>query len=67
MDSSVDSFAKTKDAVKLLAAARHEADTDKCADSKKLRAGKGKMRNRRYVGRKGPLSSMRVPSSYLEP
>merc|ERR1712176_81158 len=43
------------DAVKLLAALGAQADTDKCADSKKLRAGKGKMRNRRYVGRKGPL------------
>merc|ERR1712196_433508 len=55
MGSSVDSLAKTKDAVKLLAALGAQADTDKCADSKKLRAGKGKMRNRRYVGRKGPL------------
>merc|ERR1712078_287718 len=55
VDSSVDSLAKTKDAVKLLAALGAQADTDKCADSKKLRAGKGKMRNRRYVGRKGPL------------
>ena len=55
MDSSVDSLAKTKDAVKLLAALGAQADTDKCADSKKLRAGKGKMRNRRYTMRRGPL------------
>ena len=55
VDASVDSLAKTKDAVKLLAALGAQADADKCSDSKKLRAGKGKMRNRRYVGRKGPL------------
>jgi large subunit ribosomal protein L4e len=55
VDASVDSLAKTKDAVKLLAALGAQADAEKCSDSKKLRAGKGKMRNRRYVGRKGPL------------
>lgn len=27
----------------------------KVKDSKKIRAGKGKMRNRRYVMRRGPL------------
>jgi large subunit ribosomal protein L4e len=31
------------------------ADCDKAKDSKKIRAGKGKMRNRRYVLRRGPL------------
>jgi len=56
VDGSVEaSCAKTKAAVALLAALGAAADADKCAASKKLRAGKGKMRNRRYVGRKGPL------------
>ena len=56
VDGSVEgSVAKTKAAVALLKALGAEADADKCAASKKLRAGKGKMRNRRYVGRKGPL------------
>jgi large subunit ribosomal protein L4e len=31
------------------------ADVEKVKDSKKLRPGKGKMRNRRYVQRRGPL------------
>jgi len=31
------------------------ADVDKCKASKKIRAGKGKMRNRRYTLRRGPL------------
>ena len=30
-------------------------DVNKAADSKKIRAGKGKMRNRRFVSRRGPL------------
>jgi len=32
-----------------------DADVDRCKASKKLRRGKGKMRNRRYVMRRGPL------------
>lgn len=47
--------AKTKAAVALLKALGASPDADRCADSKKLRAGKGKMRNRRYVSRVGPL------------
>ena len=31
------------------------AELEKSKDSKKIRAGKGKMRNRRYVLRRGPL------------
>ena len=30
-------------------------DLDKAKNSRNIRRGKGKMRNRRYVGRKGPL------------
>lgn len=47
--------AKTKAAIKLMAALGAQADADRCADSKKLRRGVGKMRNRRYTARKGPL------------
>ncbi|KAJ1445938.1 ribosomal protein L4 domain-containing protein [Pelagophyceae sp. CCMP2097] len=47
--------AKTKQAIALLAALGADADADRCADSKKLRAGVGKMRNRRYTHRRGPL------------
>jgi len=32
-----------------------DEDVQKAKDSRNIRRGKGKMRNRRYVGRKGPL------------
>jgi len=46
---------KTSQAVKLLKALKAYADVEKVKDTKKIRAGKGKARNRRYVQRKGPL------------
>lgn len=46
---------KTKNAVELLKKLGADAELEKVKDSKKLRAGKGKNRNRRYVMRKGPL------------
>ena len=46
---------KTKDAVKLLEGVGAMPDVARVVDSKKLRAGRGKMRNRRYVQRRGPL------------
>jgi large subunit ribosomal protein L4e len=46
---------KTSQAVKLLKALKAYADVEKVKDTKKIRAGKGKTRNRRYVQRKGPL------------
>jgi len=46
---------KTKFAVKALQALHAYNDVEKVKHSKKLRAGKGKMRNRRYVQRRGPL------------
>lgn len=48
-------IAKTKQAVALFVAIGAKADAERCDASKKLRAGKGKMRNRRYTLRKGPL------------
>mmetsp|Transcript_115277 Transcript_115277/g.320592 ORF Transcript_115277/g.320592 Transcript_115277/m.320592 type:complete len:408 (+) Transcript_115277:57-1280(+) len=51
----IEAVAKTKDALAALAKFGADADVKKAADSKKLRVGKGKMRNRRYVMRKGPL------------
>ena len=51
----IEATAKTAAALKLLTAFGASADVDRCAASKKLRAGKGKMRNRRYVMRRGPL------------
>lgn len=46
---------KTKDAVALLKKLHCYNDVRKVAESKKLRAGKGKWRNRRYRMRRGPL------------
>lgn len=48
-------IAKTKEAVALLSGLGCTADLEKVKDSKKIRAGRGKARNRRYVMRKGPL------------
>ncbi len=39
----------------MLKAIGADADVDKAKASKNIRRGKGKMRNRRYVLRKGPL------------
>jgi large subunit ribosomal protein L4e len=53
--SGVESTTKTKAAVELLKTVSAYADVAKVADSRKVRAGKGKMRNRRYRQRRGPL------------
>jgi len=53
--TSVESIAKTKKAVEVLKAVGAYEDSEKAKDSKKTRAGKGKMRNRRTVARRGPL------------
>lgn len=46
---------KTSTAVKLLKRLGAMDDVEKAKASKALRTGKGKMRNRRYVMRRGPL------------
>ncbi|TFK27465.1 60S ribosomal protein L4 [Coprinopsis marcescibilis] len=51
----VESFTKTKQAVALLQALKAHADVVKVSNSRKLRAGKGKLRNRRHRQRRGPL------------
>jgi len=48
-------LAKTAATLKLLRAVGAGADLDKARKSKKLRAGKGKLRGRRYRQRRGPL------------
>eukprot|EP00567_Pseudictyota_dubia_P004624 CAMPEP_0197441156 /NCGR_PEP_ID=MMETSP1175-20131217/7490_1 /TAXON_ID=1003142 /ORGANISM="Triceratium dubium, Strain CCMP147" /LENGTH=383 /DNA_ID=CAMNT_0042971395 /DNA_START=105 /DNA_END=1256 /DNA_ORIENTATION=+ len=55
LDDSVEATRKTSAAKDVLAAVGALEDVDKAADSKKIRAGKGKARNRRYVLRCGPL------------
>ena len=55
LDSSLEATKKTSAAKDILAAVGALPDVEKAADSKKIRAGKGKMRNRRYTLRRGPL------------
>ncbi|TMW61564.1 hypothetical protein Poli38472_012755 [Pythium oligandrum] len=55
LDDSVESIQKTAQAVKVLAKIGADADVEKVKDSKKVRTGRGKTRNRRYVTRRGPL------------
>lgn len=55
VSSDVESFKKTKEAVALLKSLKAHADIVKVSNSRKLRAGKGKLRNRRHRQRRGPL------------
>lgn len=55
LGGDIESTQKTAQAVKILAAMGASADVKRCKDSKKVRTGKGKMRNRRYQQRLGPL------------
>merc|ERR1711931_191570 len=55
VSDGIESLQKTSAAVKLLKSINAYGDVEKCKESKKIRAGKGKMRNRRTVMRKGPL------------
>jgi len=55
VSSQVEKLSKTKDAVALLKKFGAYDDVEKVISSKTMRAGKGKMRNRRFVQRRGPL------------
>lgn len=55
MEPSLESTKKTSAATDILNAVGALADVEKAADSKQIRSGKGKMRNRRYTLRRGPL------------
>lgn len=54
-DTKFDGMKKTKQAIKLLQEVNAHDDVVKVKDSRHIRCGKGKARNRRYVQRKGPL------------
>ncbi|KAH7661411.1 large subunit ribosomal protein L4e protein [Dioscorea alata] len=55
ISDSTESIEKTSSALKILKQIGASADAERAKDSHAIRAGKGKMRNRRYVNRKGPL------------
>lgn len=54
-NKSIDNIDKTSKAITLLKALNAYEDVEKAKDSRRVRAGKGKMRNRRYTQRRGPL------------
>ncbi|KIY66208.1 hypothetical protein CYLTODRAFT_444848 [Cylindrobasidium torrendii FP15055 ss-10] len=55
ISSAAESFKKTKEAVALLQGLNAYTDVIKVSNSRKLRAGRGKSRNRRHRQRRGPL------------
>ncbi|KAG7960251.1 hypothetical protein I3843_10G114000 [Carya illinoinensis] len=55
ISDSAESVEKTSAALKVLQKIGAHPDAEKAKDSHSIRPGKGKMRNRRYINRKGPL------------
>merc|ERR1711959_758316 len=55
IDDSMESVDKTSKAVKILKDVGAFEDIEKSKSSRQIRSGKGKMRNRRHVQRRGPL------------
>ncbi|KAL5005378.1 hypothetical protein ScPMuIL_018834 [Solemya velum] len=55
VSDKVQEYKKTKEAVSLLKRLKAWSDVEKVYKSKRFRAGKGKMRNRRRIMRRGPL------------
>jgi large subunit ribosomal protein L4e len=55
ISDSLNSVSKAKDAKAVLTRIGAAADVEKARDSKKIRRGVGKSRNRRYTQRRGPL------------
>jgi large subunit ribosomal protein L4e len=55
VSDSVQKISKTKEAVGLLKSLKAYEDIERSKDTRRIRPGKGKMRNRRYIQKKGPL------------
>ncbi|VEU22751.1 DEKNAAC103816 [Brettanomyces naardenensis] len=55
VSDDIESITKTKEAIALLKAVGAEKDVIKVLKSKKMRAGHGKLRGRRFTQRRGPL------------
>ncbi|XP_023528888.1 60S ribosomal protein L4-like [Cucurbita pepo subsp. pepo] len=55
ISDSAEGIEKTSSAIKALKQIGALPDAEKAKDSHAIRPGKGKMRNRRYISRKGPL------------
>ncbi|XP_008786067.1 60S ribosomal protein L4 [Phoenix dactylifera] len=55
ISDSIEAVEKTSSAIRILKQIGAFPDAEKAKDSHQIRPGKGKMRNRRYISRKGPL------------
>lgn len=55
VEDAIEATKKTAAAQEILASVGALQDVEKVSNSRKIRAGKGKARNRRYVQRRGPL------------
>ncbi|KAJ1722259.1 60S ribosomal protein L4B [Coemansia erecta] len=55
VSAEVESLSKTKEAISLLKALKAYADVQKVSSTRSIRAGRGKLRNRRHRQRRGPL------------
>jgi large subunit ribosomal protein L4e len=62
VSDDIQKIRKTKDAVRVLKSFGLEEELEKVKDSKRIRPGKGKMRNRRHVKKKGVLIVHTDPS-----
>ncbi|RNC33623.1 putative 60S ribosomal protein L4 [Trypanosoma cruzi] len=58
VEDAVQGYEKTKEAMAFLKAIGAVDDVNRVNDSREIRAGRGKMRNRRYVARRGPMLVM---------
>ena len=59
IDNGVEKFEKTAKAVTLLKSLGAYDDVERVIETRNLRAGKGKLRNRRFQQRRGPLCCVR--------
>ncbi|KAM3182140.1 60S ribosomal protein L4B [Hymenolepis weldensis] len=55
LSNNVEKISKTKEAVKVLKKLKAWSDIQKVYQSKRNRAGRGKMRNRRHIMKRGPI------------
>ena len=55
LEKSIESLKKTKEAAKILKSVGALEDVKRVSETRRLRAGRGKMRNRRRVQKRGPL------------
>ncbi|KAG7599263.1 60S ribosomal protein L4 C-terminal domain [Arabidopsis suecica] len=65
VSDSIESVEETSEAVKVLKRIGAFADAEKAKDSVGVHSGKGKIRSRRYISRKGPLIVYKTKGSFV--